>query len=798
MTDQIKTELIVEALTKGFETINKDLQDLGKSGKKAGDEVEGGGKKSAMTLKEMRDHAMKAAAAFGIVAGAAVAFKKALDFGEQGAQVIQTTQSWEGLLNQWGVAPDKLDALTSASGGTISNMDAMSSTLTLLAGTTETLGKSLLGNADKLMEIAKAANKLNPALGDTAFMYESINKGIKRSSPLILDNLGIVVKVGKANEDYAKSVGKSTDALTAEEKQLALLNATLEAGGRLIDQVGGNVESATDDYQRLTAETANLKDEFAAWVSGPMANVAQGLTALITFQRDAQNAAKEHAEEITNSAMSYTEYVAEMERANKQLWILSGDTLPIMTESERQAAQAQEELNEQMERWGAIMSDQEDDGSNLATSMQETWDLMADGTREVTDLSDELERLNADIVRAGTGAGESGPKIKKFLDGLDRNIQSPIASVIADLEWWMAGGGQIASLWADVKTAWEQDKITDEEALVLAGGIMEVAENFETEMENIDLTATAENISTSLGIPLDEAYDKVIGESGLKGAFDQLAQIELDFSAFQEMDAGALAAKEALSTLIDEGLTPLATEALPEATAKAEELDKWLGSGHSLTPTILSELLPAIRTLIDYMRGEMIKTFSTLTSDTLPKADLALDTHGDAWAKLTAKLSTARNNLALVKMAWDRIPNYAEKHLVIYTHHINVRGGGVEGGFGNPTGRTSTVAQIASSFTAEQISTAGSAVSGVGGGQFGLVSQGPFLAGEFGIPELITPLGGKTARVLAGNVTSRGHGGSGGLTIMGDVYVEADDPTQFFDRLETEAGYRGKKFAEVS
>ena len=69
---------------------------------------------------------------------------------------------------------------------------------------------------------------------------------------MILDNLGLTIKVGAANEAYAKILGKTVDQLTAEEQKQALLNDVLRAGNVLIDQVGGTTDSATDSYDQMT------------------------------------------------------------------------------------------------------------------------------------------------------------------------------------------------------------------------------------------------------------------------------------------------------------------------------------------------------------------------------------------------------------------------------------------------------------------------------------------------------------------------------------------------------------------
>lgn len=211
-----------------------------------------------------------------MLAGQAVRFlgEQAWELGKQGGVFQQTSDSFAMLLDKVDAAPNLLDQLRAASLGTVDDMTLMSATSTLLAGTQGDLATNLANATPRLLEIAKAAQKLNPSLGDTAFLYESIATGIKRASPMILDNLGITVKVGKANEEYAAILGKTVDALTADEKAQALLNATMEAGDVIIQQAGGNIESATDEIQRMDAEWKNLKNTAGVLVAPAVADVA--------------------------------------------------------------------------------------------------------------------------------------------------------------------------------------------------------------------------------------------------------------------------------------------------------------------------------------------------------------------------------------------------------------------------------------------------------------------------------------------------------------------------------------------
>jgi len=250
----------------------------------------------------------------GVAAIIGITLKKAFDLGEQGAAIQQTTESFGLLLEKVDAAPDLLNQLRAASKNTISDLDLMRSTATLLAGASGDLATSLANATPELLEIAKAANKLNPSLGDTASQYQSIATGIKRASPLILDNLGLTIKIEEANTRYAESIGKTVEQLTAEEMKMALLEETLRAGRVLIEQVGGTTDSATDSFSRLEAATKNIADELKANLAPSLATAADALFLIMTWQEKVNEALEEGATGLIVVAKSYTEYELGLRR----------------------------------------------------------------------------------------------------------------------------------------------------------------------------------------------------------------------------------------------------------------------------------------------------------------------------------------------------------------------------------------------------------------------------------------------------------------------------------------------------
>nr|DAF36124.1 MAG TPA: hypothetical protein [Caudoviricetes sp.] len=81
---------------------------------------------------------------------------------------------------------------------------------------------------------------------------------------MILDNLGIVVNSTEANEEYAKSIGKTVSQLTDAEKKQALINKVV-ADGRKEMQAMGDIELTTAEKKaKLTAQIENMKDRIGS------------------------------------------------------------------------------------------------------------------------------------------------------------------------------------------------------------------------------------------------------------------------------------------------------------------------------------------------------------------------------------------------------------------------------------------------------------------------------------------------------------------------------------------------------
>ena len=244
---------VVQNMIRQYGLVEKAVKSLGPA-------MRGGAKSSGVLGTGMSSLTVALGATAVAIGGVVLAGKALYPFLEQGATVAQLDQSFQHLNDTMTNSPDLLNEMKEASRGTLTTMAAQEGFMTLVAGSSREMTQALADAAPRILEISKAANKLNPVLGDTNFMFTSLAKGLKRAEPRLIDNLGLKLRISDANRTMADELGKSVMQLTAEEKQMAILNETLRAGTLLIDQVGGSVDGLGDSFLRLDSSTTDYKN----------------------------------------------------------------------------------------------------------------------------------------------------------------------------------------------------------------------------------------------------------------------------------------------------------------------------------------------------------------------------------------------------------------------------------------------------------------------------------------------------------------------------------------------------------
>ena len=150
-----------------------------------------------------------------------------------------------------------------ASGGAISLRESMEATAKAVSSGLTTA---------QFMELGKVAKGASQALGvNMSDAVSRLTRGITKLEPELLDELGIFTKVGKAAEDYARSVGKSVNSLTDFERRQAFANAVLAEGA----QKFGEIAVQTSPYDLLLASLKNTAQSILSTVNTVIAPIAK-------------------------------------------------------------------------------------------------------------------------------------------------------------------------------------------------------------------------------------------------------------------------------------------------------------------------------------------------------------------------------------------------------------------------------------------------------------------------------------------------------------------------------------------
>jgi hypothetical protein len=146
-------------------------------------------------------------------------------------------------------------------------------TLTNTAMSVRALTGDMLSTADAMRAVAQAsaagfsqesieslaslARDTSVALGrDLGDALDRLIKGTTKLEPELLDELGIMTKLGEATAVYALQTGKTVNSLTSFEKRQAFLNAVLQEGEDKFAGIGKQIEA--DPYQKLASTFSDL------------------------------------------------------------------------------------------------------------------------------------------------------------------------------------------------------------------------------------------------------------------------------------------------------------------------------------------------------------------------------------------------------------------------------------------------------------------------------------------------------------------------------------------------------------
>ena len=271
------------------------------------------------SLSQSVSKLVQAAGTLGIAFGAQQIIQGGIALAQTGAQAEQTATRFQQLAAAAGQSGDQiLAALQKASGGQISDLN-----LQLAANRANLLGVAT--SAEELGTLMAIARDRAQSLGTTATdAFNDLVTGLGRGSPLILDNLGIMVNLGAANEAYAASVGKTVAQLTDAEKKQALINQVVADGKASLEQTGGAAETTAGKFTALGTAAENAGTKLGQALANSLSDAAKGgtvvLDALIKrFEEMGEAQAKlGDNDALVRASDNYAQYNAQVQALSRE------------------------------------------------------------------------------------------------------------------------------------------------------------------------------------------------------------------------------------------------------------------------------------------------------------------------------------------------------------------------------------------------------------------------------------------------------------------------------------------------
>ena len=243
-----------------------------------------GGKKAKKEIGGLSGDLTKLAKTAGIATAAFYGSQKLISgivaAADASSRFEQSARGFDNLRRSVGFSADSFQKLKNATDNTVDS-------ITLMEQANSAMLLGIFDSDEQMATMFDTAQRLGNALGvDTVRSVESLVTGLGRQSKLMLDNLGIMFDVEKANKDYAASIKKTSAELTDQERKQAFVNAAMESASELLKGVGEEQLTTSDRMAQLnnsfTDLTVSVGDLFR-----PAVDLAAGaLTGLINIAND--------------------------------------------------------------------------------------------------------------------------------------------------------------------------------------------------------------------------------------------------------------------------------------------------------------------------------------------------------------------------------------------------------------------------------------------------------------------------------------------------------------------------------
>ncbi len=483
----IKTDLILNAIHKGFEDVNKKIADTNKllgQTKKKGEESS----KSTSMLGQ----------AFGVLGGAIAALGLVKVIKKLGNLTFEATML-SARVETLGIVTQVLGRNAGYTTQEITDFErAIQKQGITIQGSRQSIALMMQAQLDLAdsTELARLAQDAAVVANiDSSEAFKRLVMVITSGNVIMARRMGLQVNFNQGYKILAERLGKSTLELTAAEKAQERVNIVMKEGV----QIAGAYEAAMESTGKQVLSTARYWENWKVAIGE--ANI--GLLGWVNLV--AQKWLKTSADKLTAHSMM------------------------------KDAMESQIMIGQDLFNWEQKIRDGEAEWTDVIAHLTPILDARNAAIAEANNLGEislqtKLGIIDAEIAES-EAIDETTESVKSFLDAVNVNISSPIEKFIDDLEWFIATGGSAETIFDGLRSAAEDAAAAGDtdglgkiraDAILLDAAIIDV----QGKMDNLYPSQIASKIHNDLGIPFSEALDFVSGTDGLEASLTRLAETE--------------------------------------------------------------------------------------------------------------------------------------------------------------------------------------------------------------------------------------------------------------------------------
>jgi hypothetical protein len=469
------------------------------------------------------------------LAGQAISFltSEVTELATKGLKFPALEASFERLAQGVGQnSTDMLESLQTATKGMVSEFD-------LMQGANKALLLGLPVTKESMGEMAKAATALGRAMGqDATKSLDDLITALGRSSPMILDNLGLSVKLGDANEAMAQKLGKTVDALTDAEKKMAFYEAAMEAARKKTQELG---EQSLTLSEMVSRAWTSIGDVITRRAGDANVGIGRLLSSWETFRRAMEDSGGSLFGAVDAAAAQ--EKFEQLDRTLKQSILAKPPAGFGQFKGLGLTVKSFEEMNELGKELDATLKKDAQAFREAARKAEEHWREVERNSKEIVRLTREsdaakrsLDAMFRDVIQRGA-AGE-------FSRSMEKNravLHDTVDEAITFINVWKNPGGTTG-----IKNI---EKALDEMSQTGIKGQDQLAEaaeraraQFEHELQTIHELA---NLFGRIGGALGGGFGQTLQDIG--GVINQVGQAKRAFGDLATTGGGLVATASALA-----------------------------------------------------------------------------------------------------------------------------------------------------------------------------------------------------------------------------------------------------------